>query len=329
MKQHLITVIIPIYNVEQYIEKCVDSILNQTYPNVELLLINDGSTDNTRSIIEKYRLQPNCRIIDKENSGQCDCRYIGLKESKGEFLYFMDSDDTLVPDGLQKLYDSIEKHQADFTCCRYWIEDEDGKVLKVDADFEHEVISGNSKIYHTRQIKDALWVKLFRKSFLSKYGITPDRRIKLHDDCMFTELCLLKAEKVSFVNEVLYHVLERKNSVSRTVKPLMITITDQMYGIIKEELCKNGKFDEYQDKFYKVYAKSLMYSFILAAYKCRDYKKYKELYNLVPSESLYYQNEYYTKIWQYSKKYYILSKLSRYPWLMYHLIILASPLFKH
>lgn len=329
MSYPLITVILPIYNVEDYIEKCVDSVLQQTYPNIEVLLINDGSTDNTRNVLEKYASHPNCTIIDKENSGQCDCRYLGLEKSKGDFLYFMDSDDTLVPDGLEKLYASITKYNADFVCCRYKIVDGCGKTLKVDAEFKKEYIKGNAEIYHTHQIKDALWVKLFRKQFLVDNNLKPDRRIKLHDDCMFTELCLMRATCVSFVNEVLYVVLERQNSVSRKVKPLMITITDQMYSIIKEELMSLGKFEDYQDKYYRVYAKSLMYSFILAAYKCRDYSYYKELYALMPEDSLYFTDIYMKKIWQYSKKYYILSILSKYPWLFFHLIMITSPFFKH
>lgn len=325
----LITVIVPIYNVEQYIEKCVNSILSQSYQNIEILLINDGSTDNTRKVINQYSMNPKCRIIDKENSGQCDCRYIGLEESKGEFLYFMDSDDTLVKDGLIKLYNSISVHNSDFVCCRYKIVDVNGKTLKVDSPFKREVIVGNDDIYHTNQIKDALWVKLFRKSFLVKNNIRPDRRIKLHDDCMFTELCLMKAQKVSFVNEVLYCVLERPNSVSRKIKPLMITITDQMYSIIKSELVKNGQFEKYQDKYYRVYAKSFVYSLILAAYKCHDYVMYKQLYSLIPYDSLYYSNEYYAKVWKYSKKYYFLSVLSKSPWLFFRIVMIISPFFKH
>lgn len=118
MKKALITVIVPIYNSEQYLSACVESIIHQTYSNLEIILVNDGSTDSSLQICQQYA-EKDSRIIvlDKENGGQATARNMALDIAKGDYIGFVDSDDTIELDMYENLYNSLVKHQADIAVC--------------------------------------------------------------------------------------------------------------------------------------------------------------------------------------------------------------------
>ena len=109
-RQFLFSVIIPVYNVERFLEECVKSVLEQTFQNYEIILVDDGSTDNSRYIIEKYALDyDNFHAIHKENGGQGVARNLGLELAKGEYIHFIDSDDYIIPETYEKLYDMVTR----------------------------------------------------------------------------------------------------------------------------------------------------------------------------------------------------------------------------
>ena len=111
MKQELISIVVPIYNTDSYLEKCIKSIINQTYKNLEIILINDGSTDNSLNIINKYKKQDHrIRVINQSNKGLSECRNIGIKKSKGEFIAFIDSDDYVDLKYIEILYKNIKEY---------------------------------------------------------------------------------------------------------------------------------------------------------------------------------------------------------------------------
>lgn len=114
MSYPLVSVIIPVYNVENYLKECLDSVLNQTYKNIEVIVINDGSTDKSLHILEDYSSKfNNIKIIDQENSGQSVARNKGLENAKGKYIYFLDSDDYILPDTLKKLIKKLEMNNLD------------------------------------------------------------------------------------------------------------------------------------------------------------------------------------------------------------------------
>lgn len=116
-----VSVIVPVYNGESYIKACIDSILNQTLKEIEIIVINDGSIDNTNKVLENYRKEyPNqIKVIEKENEGQGKARNVGINLAKGEFLTFVDSDDTIEPNMLKKMYDTIKKQHTDIAISDY------------------------------------------------------------------------------------------------------------------------------------------------------------------------------------------------------------------
>ena len=124
----LISVIVPVYNKEIYLEECVDSVRAQTYENIEILLVNDGSTDGSKALCESYeRKDKRIRVLSKENGGLMSAWIHGLKEAKGEYICFVDSDDWIDPDMLEKLAEGISGNDREVICSNYIIEKTDKK----------------------------------------------------------------------------------------------------------------------------------------------------------------------------------------------------------
>lgn len=329
----LISIIIPIYNVEKYICRCVESVVNQTYPNLEIILINDGSTDSSGDIIYSYKNRDNIVIIDKENSGQSDCRNIGYKISHGEYLYFMDSDDILEPDAIEILYSTIVKYNSDFCCCRYRLVNEQDEVLKESMLYHQEVLSDNIRIMHeaftANEIKSTLWIKLLRRKFLEENNLEPVQAITLHDDCMLTFLCAVYATKVCFTNDILYNALQRDNSISRLCKSKMVTVYEDIYRILQDSLKFTGKFNLVTKDFYIGYGKSVLYALILASVRIDNYKGYKKIYGSIGKESFYYLREFKQNLWRGSKMIYSLYILSKFSYIYYWTFKMFGRIFHH
>lgn len=118
MEQDLISVIVPVYNVERYLEKCIESICFQTYRHLEIILSNDGSTDGSGEICDTYaRKDARIRVIHKENGGLSDARNAGIEIAKGKYFMFVDSDDTITPDTIQRLYSAVTEHSCEIAVC--------------------------------------------------------------------------------------------------------------------------------------------------------------------------------------------------------------------
>ena len=116
----LISVIVPVYNVEKFLDKCISSIVNQTYKNLEIILIDDGSTDESVQICDKWQEKDNrVRLTHKENTGVSDTRNIGLEKTTGEYICFVDSDDYIEPDYIENLYKSLTENNADIASITY------------------------------------------------------------------------------------------------------------------------------------------------------------------------------------------------------------------
>lgn len=214
----LITVIIPIYNVEQYLHQCVDSILNQTYKNLEIILVDDGSPDNCGVICDKYaKLDERIRVIHKKNGGLSDARNAGLNIMQGEYIVFVDSDDWMEPDGINYLYQLAEKNDADLVIGGVEkVEDESGKIIWTTRDTKPLFYA-----YQKSQeaMKDmflngcASWARLYKKSVHESIRfpvgeINEDEAIVLN----ILDLC----QKIVQTNHVVYKYRYRKQSITST-----------------------------------------------------------------------------------------------------------------
>lgn len=221
MNLPLVSVIIPIYNQEKYLKKCVTSILNQTYENLEILLVNDGSSDHSMKICQYYAKQDSrCYIIDKENGGLSSARNAGMKVAKGEYITFVDSDDYLEIDAIKQMVHEAMDHSLDIVCmnvysvnCDYT---EKYEINPIKREFLGRKLDGRDYLKGVckREFSESVWAKLFGKEIIRKYKFAIG---KLNEDFLFLSEVLMKQKaKVGFIEYYGYCYYVRKGSISRS-----------------------------------------------------------------------------------------------------------------
>ena len=207
----LVTVIINVYNGEKFINKCLDSIINQTYKDLEILIINDGSTDNTLNIIKKYK-DKRIRVISTENKGLSLSRNVGIDNAFGEYLYFIDVDDYIELDTIEYLYNMCKKYNVLYSSC---------KPIDV-FDYNVKITNPNKevKIYTSEEMlkimllgKDrtgTIWNKLLHKSLFNNIRFE-DRIV---NDVTVTHKLMIVAKKIAYGNQIKYYYLRHRNSIT-------------------------------------------------------------------------------------------------------------------
>ena len=179
-----ISVIVPVYNVEQYLEKCMESILNQTYKNIEVLLIDDGSTDKSGSICDFYAGKDNrVRVHHKENEGLSEARNIGVALASANYIVFVDSDDYIVPDMLEVLYNRMQEDKSDLAICNFLYVDESGKSIEDRNEKEKELIKECEIIKKELEKKEySFKVKTGKDDILSNILLMKSKGYSLQDE---------------------------------------------------------------------------------------------------------------------------------------------------
>lgn len=238
-----ISIVVPVYNVEIYLEKCIKSILNQTYKNIEVILINDGSTDNSKFICEQLvEIDSRVRFFDINNSGVSFARNYGVEKSTGKYIIFVDSDDYVSKNMVKLLYNNMLNTNADLSI---------GKVKHVysEEDIEENSINDDIKIYEWNS-KEALKefmntkrtsffpvAKLYKKEFFNKFKFNSN--YKLAEDALFlTELLLDNEIKVVYFDYPIYFYFHRNNSATTTVNDNVfdtIKVYDEILPKIEEK----------------------------------------------------------------------------------------------
>ena len=220
MSDKLISVIVPVYNVERYIEQCVHSICNQTYRNIEIILVDDGSTD---SCVQKCDilagLDSRIKVIHKENGGLSDARNTGIDSASGDYLMFVDGDDFIDENMCQELLDALERNSADISICNFLYVGENLTDKFVEMN-EHmpirdELISGRmvieKKVYEPQSwYWIVAWNKLYSKRLFSSIRFPKG---KIHEDEFIFHQIFMECEKVACVSRALYLYVQRGNSI--------------------------------------------------------------------------------------------------------------------
>lgn len=206
----LITIIINVYNGEKYIEKCLDCIINQTYKNLEILIINDESTDNTLNIIKKYK-DKRIKTITTENKGLALSRNVGIDNAKGKYIYFIDVDDLIEKDTIEYLYNLIKKYNCDIATSKYLnVYDYNIKVKhppEIIEEFDKKEML--KRIFLRQGNTVCIWNKLINKDLFN------DLRFEdiLVDDLDFTHKLIIKTDRIIYSNQVKYFHLINIDSV--------------------------------------------------------------------------------------------------------------------
>lgn len=222
--QGLISVIIPVYNVERYLHECIDSVLSQTYQNFEIILVDDGSKDSSPKICDDYAtVDSRIRCIHKENGGASTARNVGLDESKGEFVFFLDSDDWIDNRTFEKMLIPMQDGKIDFSFCEaYAVDEETGEISYKNYAYHRDYgIDNAQKIFsemtEKKEFHVAVWMILYRRDFLLKNKLRFVEKI-MYEDCIFTYQVYKRANMAVHVHEHLYHRRYRKNSVMTSKK---------------------------------------------------------------------------------------------------------------
>ena len=208
MKKYKVSIIMPVYNVEKYIDKCLDSLVNQTLKEIEIIVVNDGSPDNSQDIIDKYvkKYPQKVKSYIKENGGQGSARNFGLKVASGEYIGYVDSDDYVELDMYEKLYNKAKKEKLDIVICGSYNVCESGKK---EVELNRKIFGDKKKNAFFGRM--AVWNKIYKRELLLDSGLT--FRSKLwYEDLDFTIQILAKAKKVGYVNKPFYNYLIREGS---------------------------------------------------------------------------------------------------------------------
>lgn len=212
--QHLISVIVPIYNVEKYLSKCVDSIINQTYNNLEIILVDDGSPDNCPKICDEYaKKDDRIKVIHKENGGLSDARNAGMKIATGEYISFIDSDDYISNNFIETLYSAMKAENSDIIECdivRFeegtepYFENGKGEINSFTTEKALSLLIAENKFHQY------VWNKLYKAEFVLNIQFTKG---KLNEDEFWTYRIFGQAEKVTKINKPMYFYLQRGGSI--------------------------------------------------------------------------------------------------------------------
>ena len=216
----LLTIIIPVYNVESYLPSCLDSVLNQTYKDLEIIMVDDGSTDASGKICDAYEERDTrIRVIHQSNRGVSVARNTGIKEARGEYLYFLDSDDELSPDCIELLSQPLESRAYDFVVGQAIVEGTDREYPVLEME-DGEVI-GNAAIIHRYTHGDFYmmsWNKLCKSEFIKRNKLFFKEGIYGGEDDVWSLEAVLAAETMYAVNAAHYHYKINKSSYTERVR---------------------------------------------------------------------------------------------------------------
>lgn len=259
-KQPTISVIVPIYNVEKYLKKCLDSIVQQTFNDIEIICVNDGSTDNSQIIIDEYKQKDNrIKNIIKENGGLSSARNAGLNIAKGKYISFIDPDDYIDLDAYAQVVEEFNRDRSiDIVSFNYEIINEAGSCLEkknVNSIFLNGIHKVSDKLI--KNIFVSACTHIFKRTIIEKNNLKFPIGL-LYEDNFFTPLYLIFCNKISFLPNYFYKYLVRNNSITATTKHKkgraihFILVCEAVLNYLKEKKLFENKNKMFFDLFYRV-----------------------------------------------------------------------------
>ena len=226
----MLSVIVPIYNVRPYLRQCIESICDQSYRDLEIILVDDGSCDGSSEICDQYKtMDDRIVVLHKENEGLVKARKSGLQISRGEYIAYVDGDDWIEPEMFERLYSTMAENNADIVMCGHYIDT--GNISK---EAYHDVPDGYygkkqliEQIYPEMivgreffdwKIYPALWDKLFKRECIMPYQMEVDDRLRMGEDAACTYPALLNADNIYILHECLYHYRQTTASMVKNIQ---------------------------------------------------------------------------------------------------------------
>lgn len=277
MKKNLVSIIVPVYNSEKYLTECIESIINQTYKNIEVILVDDFSPDNSFEICERFAKKDNrIKFFRKQkNEGVSEARNFGLQKSKGDYICFVDSDDYLENNYVECLLLRAQEGDLDLTFCRYNVVLGETVTKLYELSLEQFVKNKQYKYYFDKSFKQsnkpnikddcnlelskvtfsACWRTLYKKDFLTNNNISFVKDLFYGEDLIFVVSCLIKTNKVDVVDKFLYNYRESLNSITRSFNFKFVEQVEKFSKIFFELIGSTLQPDE---KKYYYYSKGVV-----------------------------------------------------------------------
>lgn len=239
LTEDLISVIVPVYKVEPYLDRCVQSIIDQTYTNLEIILVDDGSPDNCPAMCDAWAERDRrVKVIHKPNGGLSDARNAGMATAKGECIAFVDSDDWIAPKMIEQLFNAIKEDKSDIAACTVemvWDDNTPSQLLTVQKNCVLNRLEAQKALLEESLLKQPVWYKLYRREIIQ--NILFEVR-KHHEDVYWSYLAIGNAKRVSLIDYVGYYYYQRPGSImgeSYSLKRLdAIEAFERRYHYLKE-----------------------------------------------------------------------------------------------
>ena len=271
--EELISIIVPVYNIGKYLNKCVTSIVNQTYKKLEIILIDDGSTDNSGKICDEWKEKDNrIKVIHKENGGPSKARNYGIEVATGNYLFFVDGDDYIELDIVEKLYKNLIKSNSIISACGHILETYSDKLIRfANNNFVVNSEEALKRLFTGDDLFVVIWGKLYKKELFDTIKFPVG---KINEDVAILYRLIDKAGTVSHIAEAGYHYIQRKDSLTHLKynkdRLTLVPVLEECVKFIKEKYPNLTEYVEWS------YTLSLNTCVILTS-KNNMKKEYKEL----------------------------------------------------
>ena len=269
-----VSIIVPVYNVEKYLEKCLDSLVNQTLKEIEIIVVNDGTKDNSQEIIDKYtkKYPKKVKGYIKENGGLSSARNYGLKYAKGDYIAFVDSDDYVELDMYEKMYNKAISDNFDIVACDL-LYVYDNKKVDAFSNLNNDILTKEEIKKCMINIYPSAWNKIYKKE-LFKHNIYFKDSVWF-EDVEFLYRLISKVNSIGVVHEKFYNYVQREGAITKTFDNRLFHYIDNWNGIL-DYYKKNKIYDEYKLELEYCYVRYLYATFIKCASKFTDKKLYEE-----------------------------------------------------
>ncbi len=256
-----ISIIVPVYNMEQFLQRCLDSILSQTFQDIEVILVNDGSTDNSGQICREYAgKDPRIVLIDKENGGLSSARNAGLDAAKGEYVGFVDSDDHIAPNMYQLLYENLVKYGADISICSFYFEYGDGRICHTKPGGICRCMNNEEAIrtlLSRKHFENYVCDKLYKKVLFDRIRFPEN---ELYEDIAVTYKLLDNSRAVIYQSEPKYYYVQRPGSIVNSGFSIRkLQFVEQCRKLVDFSKSRGGLYDRETQTFLALASLWLIY----------------------------------------------------------------------
>lgn len=270
-----VSVIVPVYNVETYVRKCIKSLVSQTLEDIEIIVVDDGSTDNSMEIVEEFAKEDSrIKIYHKQNGGLSDARNYGLQNAKGKYVAFLDSDDYVKPELYQKMYEKAKKEKSDMVECNFFWEYRNRANKKLKEDIGEKY---NNQFEMMEKARVVAWNKLYKRELIERVGVEFPKGLRYEDIEFFYKL-IPYIENVSFVKEPMIYYVQRKESIANTQNEKTQDIFE-IFEHVFEYYETNEYYNKYKEVLEYTYARILLCSSFKRIVKIKDKQIRAELLN--------------------------------------------------